>query len=130
MAEPECPGCRVLKRRVAELEALVRDLRARLGTNACNSALPPPQARQQQAHRPAWPRLRLVPDACVAFEKDDCTNPHRERDRDLDLGGFGTRRDTYNLTAEGVREKSCARGSRCGMSKRGVVPHHDSGSRS
>jgi transposase len=43
-----CPGCRArdariaaLERRVAELEALVRDLTARLGTNASNSSLPP-----------------------------------------------------------------------------------------
>lgn len=43
-----CPGCRerglriaALERRVAELEALVRDLTARLGVNATNSGTPP-----------------------------------------------------------------------------------------
>src|SRR3954451_8791475 len=43
-----CPGCRerdeqiaTLARRVAELEATVRDLSARLGTNATNSGTPP-----------------------------------------------------------------------------------------
>jgi transposase len=48
MATVTCPGCLErdaeiadLKRRVAELEALVRDLTARLGTNATNSGLPP-----------------------------------------------------------------------------------------
>jgi transposase len=41
MAKRECPGCRKLARRVAELEALVRELRARLGINATNSSLPP-----------------------------------------------------------------------------------------
>jgi transposase len=48
MEVPACPGCRerdariaALERRVAELEALVRDLRARLGNNAANSGLPP-----------------------------------------------------------------------------------------
>lgn len=48
MAKPSCPGCRqrdariaALERRVAELEALVRDLHARLGSNASNSSLPP-----------------------------------------------------------------------------------------
>jgi Transposase IS66 family. len=41
MPEPECPGCRELRRRVAELEALVRELQARLGINASNSSLPP-----------------------------------------------------------------------------------------
>jgi transposase len=41
MAKRTCPGCRKLQRRVAELEALVRDLQARLGQNASNSSLPP-----------------------------------------------------------------------------------------
>jgi transposase len=41
MAEPECQGCRELQRRVAELEALVRELQARLGRNSSNSSLPP-----------------------------------------------------------------------------------------
>lgn len=48
MADPDCPGCRerdariaALERRVAELEALVRDLSAQLGRNASNSSLPP-----------------------------------------------------------------------------------------
>ena len=48
MDAPACPGCRerdvriaVLERRVAELEALVRDLLARLNQNASNSSTPP-----------------------------------------------------------------------------------------
>ena len=48
MATVTCPGCRArderiaaLERRVAELEATVRDLLARLGTNASNSGTPP-----------------------------------------------------------------------------------------
>jgi transposase len=48
MDVPSCPGCRerdariaAWERRVAELEALVRDLLARLGQNASNSSLPP-----------------------------------------------------------------------------------------
>ena len=48
MARVTCPGCLErdaeivdLKRRVAELEALVRDLTARLGANATNSSTPP-----------------------------------------------------------------------------------------
>jgi transposase len=48
MEVPACQGCRerdariaALERRVAELEAIVRDLTARLGTNASNSSLPP-----------------------------------------------------------------------------------------
>jgi transposase len=58
MAESLCPGCRQrdgeiadLKRRVAELEALVRDLTARLGTNASNSSTPP-AANPPQAPKP------------------------------------------------------------------------------
>ncbi len=48
MDVPSCPGCRerdariaALERRVAELEALVRDLTARLGINSTNSSVPP-----------------------------------------------------------------------------------------
>src|SRR5947209_15832158 len=48
MATVTCPGCEerderiaALERRVAELEATVRDLTARLGTNATNSGTPP-----------------------------------------------------------------------------------------
>jgi transposase len=48
MEAPVCPGCRerdariaALERRVAELEALVRDLLARLGNNSSNSSVPP-----------------------------------------------------------------------------------------
>jgi transposase len=51
MGEPACPGCQELQRRVAELEALVRDLLARLGTNASNSSLPP-SANPPQAPKP------------------------------------------------------------------------------
>lgn len=58
MAEVTCPGCwerdariAVLERRVAELEALVRDLTARLGTNATNSSTPP-SANPPQAPKP------------------------------------------------------------------------------
>src|SRR3954467_9630052 len=48
MSEPSCPGCvqrdaaiAALHQRVADLEAQVRDLQARLGANASNSSLPP-----------------------------------------------------------------------------------------
>ena len=41
MGEPGCQGCRELQRRVAELEATVRDLQARLSLNSSNSSLPP-----------------------------------------------------------------------------------------
>ena len=48
MEAPSCPGCRQrddtiadLRQRLAEVEARVRDLEARLGTNATNSSLPP-----------------------------------------------------------------------------------------
>src|ERR1700681_758912 len=40
MSEPLCQGCRELLQRVAELEATVRDLQARLGLNSRNSSLP------------------------------------------------------------------------------------------
>src|SRR5262249_49701289 len=58
MATVSCPGCQerderiaTLERRVAELEATVRDLTARLGTNATNSG-PPPSANPPGAPKP------------------------------------------------------------------------------
>jgi len=41
MSVPTCPGCQALERRVRELEAQVRDLLAKLNTNATNSSTPP-----------------------------------------------------------------------------------------
>jgi transposase len=41
MPNPSCPGCQELLRRVEDLEALVRELRAKLNTNASNSSTPP-----------------------------------------------------------------------------------------
>src|ERR1700722_9145382 len=41
MGRRSCPGCQQLRRRIAELEAIVRDLQARLGQNASNSSVPP-----------------------------------------------------------------------------------------
>src|SRR5262249_11700754 len=53
-----CPGClerdqriAALERRVAELEALVRDFLDRIGTNATNSGTPP-SANPPQAPKP------------------------------------------------------------------------------
>jgi transposase len=58
MAKVTCPGClerderiAALERRVDELEALVRDLTARLGANATNSSTPP-SANPPQAPKP------------------------------------------------------------------------------
>src|SRR5436305_13292293 len=57
MATVTCPDCQerdgriaALERRGAELEATVRDLTARLGTNATNSGTPP------SAHPPGAPK--------------------------------------------------------------------------
>lgn len=41
MPVPSCPGCQELLRRVAELETQVRELLAKLNTNATNSSIPP-----------------------------------------------------------------------------------------
>jgi len=51
MDEPSCAGCRELLKRIAELEARLRDLEARLGQNASNSSLPP-SANPPQAPPP------------------------------------------------------------------------------
>jgi transposase len=99
MERVTCPGClerderiAALERRVAELEALVRDLTARLGTNATNSGTPPsanpPNAPKPvtkkptgkapggQPGHPAHLRRRLPPErinAVVPFVPDRCT---------------------------------------------------------
>src|SRR6187549_1422159 len=41
MGKPDCPDCQVLLQVIADLEARVRDLEARLNNNASNSSLPP-----------------------------------------------------------------------------------------
>jgi len=41
---------------------------------------------------------------CIAFEKYDGTNLHWAWDRDFGWHAFGTRRDEYNLTTEGVQQ--------------------------
>jgi transposase len=51
MDEPSCAGCRELLKVVAELEARIRDLEARLGQNASNSSIPP-SANPPQAPPP------------------------------------------------------------------------------
>jgi transposase len=51
MDEPSCAGCRELLKRIAELDARIRDLEARLGQNASNSSIPP-SANPPQAPAP------------------------------------------------------------------------------
>src|SRR5688572_7705251 len=93
-----CPGClerderiAALERRVAALEALVRDLTARLGTNATNSGVPPsanppdapkPVVKKRtgkapggQPGHPAHLRRRLPPERIhkvITFVPDRC----------------------------------------------------------
>src|SRR5262245_16548026 len=61
MAEPSCPDCQALQRRVQELEAQVRDLLAKLNTNASNSSTPPsanPLGANQPVKKPKSKRKR------------------------------------------------------------------------
>ena len=41
---------------------------------------------------------------CIAFEKIDGTNLHWSWDRDFGWHAFGTRRDSFNLTPQGVEQ--------------------------
>jgi len=51
------------------------------------------------------PGSRNAPDGrCIAFEKYDGTNLHWDWDRDFGWHAFGTRRDVFNLTAEGIEQ--------------------------
>src|SRR5258708_10808462 len=47
MDEPTCPGCRAFLNRLADLEARLHELEARLGQNAPNSSIPPPATPPQ-----------------------------------------------------------------------------------
>jgi transposase len=102
MAAVSCPGCLKrdaeiadLKGRVADLEALVRDLTARLGANATNSSTPPsanppgapkPVAKAPSGNRPgaqpghpAHLKRRLPPErllCTIPFVPDRCQGCH------------------------------------------------------
>ena len=98
MDEPTCAGCRELLKRVAELEAKLRELEARLGQNASNSSIPPsanpPQAPPPVVKKPTGrkpggqpghtahlrarlpaerltePTVHYVPEICAACQDD------------------------------------------------------------
>ena len=98
MVEPRCAGCRELLKRVAALEARLRELEARLGQNSSNSSLPPsanppqapPPVRKQPtgrqpggqrghtaylrqrlpAERLTEPTVHYVPEVCAACQDD------------------------------------------------------------
>ena len=54
-------------------------------------------------HYPKIPDSRGCPGGrCVAFDKVDGTNLHWDWDRDFGWHAFGTRRDTFNLTPDGI----------------------------
>jgi hypothetical protein len=54
-------------------------------------------------HYPKIPGSKDAPSGrCVAFEKLDGTNLHWDWDRDFGWHAFGTRRDAFNLTPEGI----------------------------
>lgn len=56
-------------------------------------------------HYPKIPGSKNSPNGqCIAFEKYDGTNLHFDWDRDFGWHAFGTRRDAFNLTPEGVAE--------------------------
>lgn len=61
MAEIPCPHCDELRRRVAELEEIVRQLQAKLGQNSSNSSTPP-SANPLDAPKPVVkPKSKLKP---------------------------------------------------------------------
>jgi transposase len=61
MPDPSCPGCRELLVRVEQLEAQVRELLAKLNTNASNSSTPPsanPLGADKPVHKKKSKRRR------------------------------------------------------------------------
>jgi transposase len=101
MSDPACPGCRALERRVQEVEAQLRDVLARLKTNATNSSTPP-SANPLDADKPVQkkkstrkrggqpdhpPHLKqLLPPEQVTrtkhFVPDECAHCHAELPRE------------------------------------------------
>jgi hypothetical protein len=66
-------------------------------------ACSPRRGRVAVLHYPKIPGSRNAPDGrCIAFEKYDGTNLHWDWDRDFGWHSFGTRRDEFNLTPEGI----------------------------
>jgi hypothetical protein len=56
-------------------------------------------------HYPKMPGSRAAPSGrCIAFEKYDGTNLHWDWDRDFGWHAFGTRRDAFNLTPDGIAQ--------------------------
>jgi len=56
-------------------------------------------------HYPKIPGSRDCPAGkCIAFEKYDGTNLHWDWDRDFGWHSFGTRRDAFNLTPQGIEQ--------------------------
>jgi len=70
--------------------------------------MPPTRPEEEKAdramlHYPKIPSSRKCPQSrCIAFEKYDGTNLHWDWDRDFGWHSFGTRRDEFNLTDEGI----------------------------
>jgi hypothetical protein len=60
-------------------------------------------------HYPKIPGSASAPNGrCVAFDKLDGTNLHWCWDRDFGWHAFGTRRDAFNITAEGIAKFNSA----------------------
>jgi transposase len=96
MDEPACAGCRELLKRIAELEARLRELESQLGRNASNSSIPPsanppqapPPVRKKPTGRkpggqpghPAYLRMRLpverLTEPTVHYWPDICESCH------------------------------------------------------
>jgi len=56
-------------------------------------------------HYPKIPGSRNAPDGkCIAFEKYDGSNLHWDWDRDFGWHAYGTRRDEFNFTDEGIEQ--------------------------
>jgi transposase len=146
MPEPSCPGCRELERRVQELEAQVRELLAKLKTNATNSSTPPSanplaadkpvrkkKSKRQRGGQPDHPPhlKQLLPADRVSRIKqlvpDECASCHAELPREAGPDDPEPKRfqavDVQPMPLEVVEYQAHARTcSCCGKVTQATVP--------
>lgn len=146
MPDPSCPGCRELERRVQELEALVRELLAKLNNNSNNSSTPPSanplgadkpvkkeKSQRKRGGQPDHPPhlKQLLPAERVTriqhYYPEACAHCHAELPRQADIHDPEPKRfqtvEIPPLPVEVVEHQAHSRRcARCGQQTPATVP--------